>query len=64
VGRGAAIGPEGPRTGFEAAVAASALAAAADPRPRVNTRDGGETPSGRRREPLWLVDGWREYAFE
>jgi hypothetical protein len=34
------------------------------PRPGVNTRDLGETPYGGLREPLWLADGWREYAFE
>ncbi len=30
----------------------------------LNTTDLGETPYGGLREPLWLADGWREYAFE
>jgi hypothetical protein len=30
----------------------------------VNTSALGETPYGGLREPLWLADGWREYAFE
>jgi len=34
------------------------------PRPGVNTSALGETPYGGLREPLWLADGWREYAFE
>jgi hypothetical protein len=34
------------------------------PHPGVNTGALGETPYGGLREPLWLADGWREYAFE
>jgi hypothetical protein len=34
------------------------------PNPGVNTTALGETPYGGLREPLWLADGWREYAFE
>jgi hypothetical protein len=34
------------------------------PQPGLNTTELGETPSGGLREPLWLADGWREYAFE
>lgn len=34
------------------------------PHPGVNTTDLGERPYGGLREPLWLTDGWREYAFE
>ena len=34
------------------------------PNPGVNTSVLGETPYGGLREPLWLADGWREYAFE
>jgi hypothetical protein len=34
------------------------------PNPGVNTSALGETPYGGLREPLWLADGWREYAFE
>ena len=34
------------------------------PHPGVNTTDLGETVYGGLREPLWLADGWREYAFE
>jgi hypothetical protein len=34
------------------------------PHPGVNTSALGETPCGGLREPLWLADGWREYAFE
>ncbi|WP_336025129.1 hypothetical protein [Halobellus salinisoli] len=34
------------------------------PQPGVNTTALGETPYGGLREPLWLADGWREYAFE
>ena len=34
------------------------------PQPGVNTSALGETPYGGLREPLWLADGWREYAFE
>lgn len=34
------------------------------PPPGVNTADLGETPYGGLREPLWLSNGWREYAFE
>ena len=34
------------------------------PHPGVNTTALGETPYGGLREPLWLADGWREYAFE
>ena len=30
----------------------------------VNSSTLGETASGGLREPLWLADGWREYAFE
>lgn len=30
----------------------------------VNSTDFGETPYGGLREPLWLAEGWREYAFE
>lgn len=30
----------------------------------INTTNLGETPYGGLREPLWLSDGWREYAFE
>ncbi|QHS15759.1 hypothetical protein GWK26_00580 [haloarchaeon 3A1-DGR] len=30
----------------------------------VNSSAFGETPYGGLREPLWLTDGWREYAFE
>lgn len=33
------------------------------PDPGVNTTTLGETPYGGLREPLWLADGWREYAF-
>ncbi|WP_311173724.1 hypothetical protein [Halobellus ordinarius] len=29
----------------------------------VNSSDFGETPYGGLREPLWLSEGWREYAF-
>lgn len=29
-----------------------------------NTTDRGVTPCGGLREPLWLTEGWREYAFE
>lgn len=29
-----------------------------------NTTDFDESPIGGLREPLWLVDGWQEYAFE
>jgi hypothetical protein len=40
-------------------------AAEADfPQPGVNTSALGETPYGGLREPLWLADGWRGYAFE
>jgi hypothetical protein len=34
------------------------------PQPGVNTTALGETPFGGLREPLWLAEGWREYAFE
>ena len=34
------------------------------PQPGVNTSALGETPYGGLREPLWLAEGWREYAFE
>jgi hypothetical protein len=34
------------------------------PQPGLNTTALGETPYGGLREPLWLADGWREYAFE
>lgn len=34
------------------------------PHPGVNTTALGETPYGGLHEPLWLTDGWREYAFE
>jgi hypothetical protein len=34
------------------------------PHPGVNTSELGEVPYGGLREPLWLTDGWREYAFE
>lgn len=34
------------------------------PHPGVNTSALGETPYGGLREPLWLADGWRAYAFE
>ncbi|MFC6862888.1 hypothetical protein ACFQGE_05365 [Halomicroarcula sp. GCM10025817] len=34
------------------------------PHPGVNTTELGETPYGGLREPLWLSEGWREYAFE
>jgi hypothetical protein len=34
------------------------------PQPGVNTTALGETPYGGLREPLWLTEGWREYAFE
>ena len=34
------------------------------PHPGVNTTDLGETAYGGLREPLWLAEGWREYAFE
>ncbi|WP_248897350.1 hypothetical protein [Haloplanus halobius] len=34
------------------------------PDPGVNTAALDETPYGGLREPLWLADGWREYAFE
>lgn len=34
------------------------------PAPGLTTTDLGETPYGGLREPLWLADGWREYAFE
>lgn len=30
----------------------------------VNSTDFGETPIGGLREPLWVADGWHEYAFE
>jgi hypothetical protein len=34
------------------------------PEPGLNTTQLGETPYGGLREPLWLADGWQEYAFE
>lgn len=34
------------------------------PNPGVNTTALGVTASGGLREPLWLEEGWREYAFE
>ena len=46
------LGPERPET------------EEAFPNPGVNTSALGETPYGGLREPLWLADGWREYAFE
>lgn len=46
------LGPEPPRTEEDF------------PHPGVNTTELEETPYGGLREPLWLTDGWREYAFE
>ena len=46
------LGPDAPETEEEF------------PNPGVNTTQLGETPYGGLREPLWLTDGWREYAFE
>lgn len=34
------------------------------PEPGQNTTELGETPYGGLREPLWLTNGWHEYAFE